>query len=127
LADVAIVLLFVAIGRSVHRHGLRLDGMISTTWPFAVGLAAGWIVVAYRRMHPASLLAGVFVTVICVIVAMVLRVSSGQGTAVAFIFVSLAFLGACMTTWRLIVTAVVHWHGEKTRRHHNGLRGEPTA
>jgi hypothetical protein len=33
---------------------------------------------------------------------MILRVVSGQGTAVAFIIVALAFLGLCFLGWRVI-------------------------
>jgi hypothetical protein len=36
-------------------------------------------------------------------IGMVLRVISGQGTAVAFVFVALGFLGAAMLGWRSLV------------------------
>jgi Protein of unknown function (DUF3054) len=41
LADVCCVLIFVAIGRANHHASDTLAGMVSTSWPFPAGLAAG--------------------------------------------------------------------------------------
>src|SRR5665647_149439 len=98
--DVVIILLFVAIGRSVHDHGVNLAGMASTTWPFACGLVVAWLGLAARRRSGVSLSDGAIASVLTVLVAMVLRAASGQGIAVAFVFVALAFLGASMLGWR---------------------------
>jgi len=100
--DLVAVLVFVAIGRSVHTHGVTLGGMASTAWPFLVGLVVGWSVSGARRYPPASPRSGVVVTVITVAVGMALRVIAGQGTAVAFILVALGFLGAALVGWRLV-------------------------
>jgi hypothetical protein len=70
--------------------------MVSTTWPFAVGLAVGWMIVLRRRQNGASLAAGVEVWLATVALGMTLRVIAGQGTAFAFIIVALAFLGVLM-------------------------------
>lgn len=102
LIDLVCVLLFVGIGRSVHTHGLSIDGMASTAWPFLTGLAIGWIVVGGRRLAGASVISGVLVSTMTVAVGMILRVISGQGTALAFILVALGFLGATMIGWRLV-------------------------
>ena len=101
LLDVGAVALFVAIGRSVHGHGLSPAGFASTAWPFAVGLAVGWAVA--RRLGPrvASTAAGAIVAIATVAVGMALRVLAGQGTAVAFVLVALGFLGAIMVGSRL--------------------------
>ena len=101
--DSVTVLIFVAIGRSVHDHGVKLAGMASTTWPFGVGLVAGWLILVARRRTGASLLDGLTVCCATVSLGMVLRVVSGQGTAVAFVFVALAFLGAMMIGWRALL------------------------
>jgi hypothetical protein len=103
--DGAAVLVFVAIGRSVHRHGLDLGGIASTLWPFAVGLGCGWLVVLATRQSPAGLREGAEIAAVTVALGMMLRVISGQGTAVAFIFVALGFLGAAMMAWRVIAWA----------------------
>jgi hypothetical protein len=108
-----VVLIFVAIGRSAHAHGETAAGLAGTSWPFLVGLAAGWVAArAWRRPRdivPTALV----VTVICVAVGMVLRVVSGQGTAVAFVLVALAFLGTALVGWR----ALARWAtGRRDRR-----------
>ena len=100
--DVAAVLVFVAIGRSSHEHGITLAGMAGTSWPFLAGLAAGWIVArAWRRPFEVAPTA-VIVWVSCVAVGMALRVAAGQGTAVAFVAVALAFLALELLGWRVV-------------------------
>src|ERR1700722_5617052 len=104
--DVAAVLVFVGIGRSVHEHGLSVAGMASTGWPFLSGLAIGWLVVAARGRDLTSWLGGLVVMLATVAIGMVLRVIAGQGTAVAFVVVALCFLGAAMLGWRGIGAAI---------------------
>lgn len=108
-ADVAAVLVFVGIGRSVHTDGLTLGGMASTAWPFLVGLAVGWLLVTACRLDPVAPSAGAVVVLVTVGVGMVLRVVSGQGTAVAFVLVALAFLGAATVGWRLVALVATRW------------------
>jgi hypothetical protein len=100
--DFVMVLIFVTIGRSAHDHGVKLAGVVSTTWPFGVGLAVGWLTLLVRKRTGTSLIDGLTVCSATVFMGMVLRVASGQGTAVAFIFVALAFLGAMMIGWRAL-------------------------
>lgn len=101
--DLVMILTFVAIGRSVHDHGVRLAGMASTTWPFAAGLALGCVVLAVRRRSSTSLSGGLTVCVVTVATGMALRAISGQGIAWAFVIVALAFLGAMMLGWRVLL------------------------
>lgn len=100
--DVCCVLAFVIIGRDSHAKGESLAGIASTSWPFLCGLAAGWVVSrAWRRplaLRPSGLAAWLGT----VALGMILRVVSGQGTAVAFILVALAFLGLFLLGWRVI-------------------------
>jgi FtsH-binding integral membrane protein len=100
--DVAAVLVFVAIGRSSHQHGVSPAGMASTVWPFLVGLAGGWAVARAWRRPFEVVPVGVIVWLSCVSVGMVLRVVAGQGTAAAFIAVALAFLGLELLGWRAL-------------------------
>jgi hypothetical protein len=104
LPDVIVVLVFVAIGRSVHDHGVKVVGMLSTSWPFLVGLALGWLAAARWRREGTSLVDGAVLCFITVTIGMVLRVLAGQGTAVAFILVALCFLGAGMLGWRVLLS-----------------------
>jgi FtsH-binding integral membrane protein len=107
--DCCCVLLFVVIGRASHAKGESLGGIASTAWPFLVGLAGGWLAArAWRR--PFGLFpAGVGAWLGAVILGMVLRVVSGQGTAVAFIGVALAFLGLFLLGWRLVAGLASRW------------------
>jgi hypothetical protein len=66
-----------------------------------VGLAVGWGVVIARRRDGGSLAAGVTVCLATTAIGMVVRVLAGQGTAVAFIVVTVGFLGVMMLGWRL--------------------------
>jgi FtsH-binding integral membrane protein len=103
--DVGCVLVFVAIGRASHHHGESAGGLASTAWPFLAGLAAGLLATrAWRR--PAALVpAGLGAWLGAVAVGMLLRVLAGQGTAVAFIVVALAFLGLFLLGWRALAAA----------------------
>ena len=102
LLDVCCVLVFVIIGRASHTKGEMLGGIASTAWPFLAGLALGWVL-SRAWLRPFALLpAGVIVWLVTVALGMVLRVVSGQGTAVPFIVVALAFLGLFLLGWRLL-------------------------
>ena len=103
LFDFIAVLVFVAIGRSVHDHGLEATGMTSTTWPFAVGLGVGWWLIHSRRRSGRSLVDGVVVCFVTVALGMALRVVSGQGTQFTFVVVALCFLGLFMLAWRALL------------------------
>jgi hypothetical protein len=104
--DVCCVLVFVIFGRDSHDKGESLGGIASTSWPFLCGLAAGWAASrAWRRplaLRPTGLAAWLG----AVALGMILRVVSGQGTAVAFIFVALAFLGLFLLGWRVVARLV---------------------
>jgi hypothetical protein len=94
--DLAAVLLFVVIGRAAHSHGLAVAGVASTAWPFLSGMAVGWLILAARRHEGASFSGGLIVCVSTVALGMSLRIIAGQGIAVAFVLVAMAFLGAAM-------------------------------
>ena len=100
--DVCCVLVFVAIGRASHTKGESLAGIASTSWPFLCGLAAGWAASRAWRRPLALRPAGLAVWLCTVALGMILRVVSGQGTAVAFIIVALVFLGLFLLGWRLL-------------------------
>lgn len=107
--DIVIILVFVGIGRFVHDHGVNAAGMASTTWPFAGGLAVAWLSLAAWRRSGLSPSDGAIASVLTVLVAMILRVVSGQGIAVAFVFVALAFLGVSMVGWRALLAVINRW------------------
>ncbi len=103
-ADLAAVLVFVAIGRTVHAHGLSVAGLASTAWPFLVGLAVGWLALARGSgLSRTSLSGGLVVLISTVAIGMALRVVARQGIAFAFVLVALGFLGAAMAGWRVLL------------------------
>jgi hypothetical protein len=103
IADLAVVVVFVVIGRRNHHEDAGLVGFLRVLWPFAVGLVVGWVAtslfrspMAWRRVVPTWL--------ITVAVGMLLRVAvQGRDLKSAFIVVALLFLGAGMLGWRAVV------------------------
>jgi hypothetical protein len=100
VADLCCVLAFVIIGRASHAKGESLSGIASTAWPFLAGLAGGWLATRAWRRPLALSPAGLGAWLGAAGLGMVLRVVAGQGTAVAFVLVALAFLGLFLLGWR---------------------------
>jgi hypothetical protein len=113
VVDVVAVLVFVAIGRTVHARGGGVVGLASTAWPFLVGLGIGWLAVTARHRDGAAVVDGVVVVAATVAVGMTLRVVTGPGTAVAFIAVAVVFLGTVMTGGRLAVAGLGRWRPDR--------------
>jgi hypothetical protein len=107
--DSVIVLVFVAIGRTAHADGVTIAGLASTAWPFLAGMAGGWLALARGRRDGMALSSGLMVWISTVVLGMVFRVVSGQGTAVAFVCVALGFLGLTMVGWRAVVVGTRRW------------------
>jgi len=112
--DLLVVMAFVAIGRSVHDHGINPAGFASTAWPFVVGVGIGWLVVVALGRIGTSLSDGVIVSVMTVAVGMILRAVSGQGVAFAFILVALGFLGAFMLGGRAVLAGLRHVRSKRS-------------
>ena len=101
LADACCVLAFVVIGRASHSDGETLAGVASTAWPFLAGLACGELAARAWRQPLALVPSGVGAWLGAAVVGQGLRVLAGQGTAPAFIVVSLVFVGLFLLGWRL--------------------------
>ncbi|MGB6180261.1 MAG: DUF3054 domain-containing protein [Rhodococcus sp. (in: high G+C Gram-positive bacteria)] len=108
--DVVLVIGFSAIGRSSHEEGMTVMGVLSTAWPFLVGLAVGWALTyaLYREKFVAAALVptGVVAWIGAVVVGMLLRQVSGAGTAASFIVVATVTLGIFLLGWRAITRVV---------------------
>ncbi len=102
LLDTAAIAIFVGIGRSVHEHGGGFPGFCSTAWPFLVAAGFGWAAARARHLPVTAIAAGGIVVVVTTALGMALRLVSGQGSAVAFVLVTLGFLGATMGGWRVL-------------------------
>jgi hypothetical protein len=99
-ADVICVLVFCAIGRRSHAEGMSLGGLVETAWPFLTGTGLGWVLAqGWRR--PLSLApTGLVIWICTVVVAMLLRKVTSQGTAISFIVVATVTTGALLLGWR---------------------------
>ena len=107
LLDVVAIVMFVLGGRGSHEEGAAITGTARTAWPFLVGLIVAWLVLRVWRAPFAAIRIGLPVVAITVVVGMVLRVISGQGTAFSFIIVACIILCVLMVGWRLIATRVL--------------------
>jgi hypothetical protein len=111
LADLGLVLTFVAIGRSSHHESGSLLGFLGTAWPFVVGLGIGWVVVRAWRAPTRVLRTGVGVWGMTVVAGLVLRAVSGQGVQLSFVIVTALVLALFLLGWR----AVVRWTSRSRR------------
>ena len=101
--DVALVLLFAAVGRRSHAESGAVLGVLLTAWPFLVGAALGWgVALAWRRRAPLGVRDGIPVWVCAVAVGMLLRVATGAGTAFSFVVVATLVLGVFLLGWRAL-------------------------
>ena len=104
--DLVLVAVFVLIGRAAHDEDPLL-GALTTLWPFAVALLVGWAATLPWRAPLAMLRTGVPVWAITVAGGMLLRLASGQGTAVAFIVVATLTLALFLIGWRAVAALVI--------------------
>ena len=105
-ADVAVLVLFVLIGRRSHHEDAGVTGFLRVWWPFAAGLAVAWLTTGMYRA-PLSWRRAVVAWLVTVGVGMALRIAvEGRGFKVAFTIVTLLFVGAGMLGWRAVVRAV---------------------
>lgn len=108
LIDVVLVLTFAAIGRGSHGESV-LGGLAGTAWPFLLGLLVGWVgagLGARGAFAPTRLVpAGVLIWIGTLVVGMLARVVSGQGTAISFIIVAGIVLAVFLLGWRAVVAA----------------------
>ena len=108
LIDAVLVAVFCIIGRLSHAEGIfgDLPGLVNTAWPFLVAVLAGHAVLLLRRVRSDPLRAGVFLWITTVVVGLLLRAVSGQGTAVPFIIVTTVTLAVFLLGWRAVLAAI---------------------
>jgi len=106
IADIACVVFFVALGRRNHAEGVSVWGVAETAWPFLTGTAIGWLLSRGWR-HPTALApTGITVWACTVVVGMVLRKATSEGTAASFIAVATLATALLVLGWR---SAVNRW------------------
>jgi len=102
--DLLLVVVFAAIGRASHDEANPVVGVLVTAWPFLVGTVVGWAVVRMlRKAWPLEVGPGITVWFATVLIGMVLRQSTGQGTAVSFVLVAALVLALFLVGWRALV------------------------
>ncbi len=104
LIDAVLVVAFCLLGRLSHDEGIFGDpaGTLQMIWPFLVALLLAHGVLVLRRAPAERMLPGVMIWVLTVVIGLLLRVLSTQGTAVAFVIVAVLVLAAFLLGWRLI-------------------------
>ena len=101
--DVALVVLFAAVGRRSHAEGADVAGVVRTAAPFLVGTAAGWLLAGLTLgSGPRSLAFGAVVVACTVVLGMILRRVAGEGTAWSFVVVASVVLSVLLLGWRLV-------------------------
>jgi Protein of unknown function (DUF3054) len=101
VVDAVAVLVFVLIGRANHGEAESLHGVLRTLWPFAAGLAVGWVLIVRRTIPGASIRAGVIAALGTVVLGLVLRAGAGQGLAPSFVVVAVVVILLLVVGWRL--------------------------
>lgn len=111
--DPLVVLLFALVGRSSHDLGLGPLGVLATGWPFLVGMAVGWIAAPFvPRPLRSWWLEGLVIAICALVVGMLLRWGTGEGTALPFVLVATGVLVLGLVGWRAVAAAV----GDAQRR-----------
>ncbi len=105
-ADLAVVVVFVVIGRRSHHEDAGVAGFLRVWWPFGAGLAVAWLVTGLFRT-PLAWNRAIVAWLVTVAAGMALRVVvEDRDLSVAFTIVTTVFLGAGMLGWRGVVHVV---------------------
>ena len=99
-ADVIAIVVFASVGRRSHAEHLTVLGILHTAWPFLAGVAVGWLLSRAWRFPAALLPTGVTVWLSTVVVGMLLRKATGEGTATSFIIVATTATAVLLLGWR---------------------------
>ncbi len=108
LVDLVLVVVFCVTGRLSHAEGILSDlpGLLNTIWPFVVALLMAHLALTLRRMRAERMLPGVLLWAVTVVLGLLLRALSGQGTALPFIIVAALTLGLFLLGWRAVLALV---------------------
>jgi Protein of unknown function (DUF3054) len=101
VADLLVVVVFAAVGRSNHHESNGIQGIWHTAWPFALGTVLALALTAWTHTDPLALPVGVRVWIWTLAIGMVVRTATGAGTAIAFVIVAAVVLAALFLGWRL--------------------------
>ena len=106
IADVAVIVVFVAIGREEHNSGSSIVGLLETAGPFLIALAIGWLATRAWQ-NPTGVGRGLGIWLVTILAGMNLRhYVFDDGTATAFIIVASAFTLAGLVGWRAVTQRI---------------------
>ena len=106
LADIASIVVFVAIGRRNHDEGEAVDGILTVAAPFLIALVVGWLA-ARAWTRPTQVETAFIIWPVTVALGMVLRnLAFDRGTALPFIIVATLVLGVFLVGWRMVVAGL---------------------
>ena len=107
--DLFVVLVFAAAGRASHDLSGDVLGVLATAWPFLVGMGLGW---SGAALLPGALrrwwVDGLVVALSSLVVGMLLRWATGEGTALPFVLVATGLLVGGLVGWRAVAALAVH-------------------
>jgi hypothetical protein len=107
-ADLAAVAIYVLVGRLSHDESVSASGLLSTGWPFLIGIVGGYIGIALTRWPALSLRGGAVITVKTFVIGLVLRYGVAEdATPFSFVVVTIVVLAALMLGWRIVTLAVL--------------------
>ena len=106
LLDLALIVVFAAIGRRSHDEGSALGGTLVVAAPFLIGYVIAATIGRLDR-DPRGVRRGVVVAVGAVVIGLGLRGTLfDRGLAPAFVVVALITITALLVGWRLIATRI---------------------
>lgn len=107
VGDLAVLAVFVLLGRAEHDSGSSVAGYFSTLAPFAIALVGAWFVLMASKRNPILASSGASIWVITLVAGMTLRrIVFGDGIALPFIIVAAAFTALGIIGWRAIATRI---------------------
>ncbi len=106
VSDLALVVVFVMIGRASHAEPLDMEGIQRTALPFLAGTLMAWIGFLLKRRSGLTLVNGVFVWAMTVVLGILFRLLLGDTAEFSFVLVTAAVLAAFLIGWRAVVWLV---------------------
>lgn len=104
--DVVLVTVFAGIGRGTHEREATVFGLFDTGWPFLLGLSISWLVTLAWRDPIAPVRTGLPIWVGTVLIGMLARALTDQGTALPFVLVATGSIGLLLVGWRALAALI---------------------
>ncbi|RKW71135.1 DUF3054 domain-containing protein [Galactobacter caseinivorans] len=105
--DIVLVIVFAASGRASHEDTASVLGTLNVAWPFLVALVIGTVLTKPWKTINEVWPWGLLVWLITVLFGMALRVLTGGGFALAFLFVTLGILGLFLLGRRAVAGLLI--------------------